>query len=155
MADAALAMTEFGGDLVLFGFDLERDDGLETAVIISLFTDRRATQEQIPAELPQDDQRGYWGDVRPAVEGDETGSLLWLLSREKQLPETLARARQYCTEALRWMIDDLIATRIDVSAEYITQGCMALSIDIYRPDGSTVRYRFNYEWAAQAARGVT
>ena len=155
MADAALVMGENGGDLVLIGFDLERDDGLETAVIISLFTDRRASPEQIPVELPQDDQRGYWGDVRPAVEGDETGSLLWLLAREKQLPATLARAQQYAAEALRWMVDDLIATGVDVVAEFVAQGWMTLAIDIYRPNGSPVRYRYNYEWAAQAAKRIT
>ena len=155
MADAALVMGENGGDLVLVGLDLERDDGLETAVIISLFTDRRASPEQIPVELPQDDQRGYWGDVRPAVEGDETGSLLWLLAREKQLPSTLARAQQYAAEALRWMIDDVIATRVDVVAEFVAQGWMTLTVDIYRPDGSPVRYRYNYEWAAQAAKRIT
>lgn len=39
MADAAMILSEFGGDLVLSGLDLARDDGLETSVIISLFTE--------------------------------------------------------------------------------------------------------------------
>ncbi len=152
MADVALAMGEWGGDLVVDGLDLARDDGLETSVIISLFSDRRATTEQIPVELPQDDRRGYWGDVRQAVEGDQTGSLLWLLAREKQLPATLARAEQYCREALAWMVEDKIATSVEVSAEYAAQGWMLIEVDIYRPDGSAVAYRYNYEWAAQAAK---
>lgn len=152
MADIALVMGEFGGDVVVDGLDLARDDGLETAVVISLFTDRRATPEQVPAELPQDDLRGYWGDVRPDVEGDQSGSLLWLLAREKQLPQTLSRAQQYAREALDWMLADRIATRIDVAADYVAMGWMLLTIDIYRPDGSAVRYRYQYEWAAQAAK---
>ncbi|MDH0640612.1 phage GP46 family protein [Pseudomonas sp. GD03860] len=152
MADAAMIMTEAGGALVLSGFDLARDDGLETSVIISLFTDRRASSEQIPAELPQDDLRGYWGDVSNASPSDQTGSFLWLLAREKQLPQVLSRAQQYCREALAWLIEDLVATRIEVSAEFIAQGWMLILIDIYRPTGSPVRYRFNYEWAAQAAK---
>jgi len=155
MADAAMVMTEFGGDLVLFGFDLERDDGLETAVIISLFTDRRASPEQIPPEYPQDDLRGYWGDITNASATDQTGSLLWLLAREKQLPQTLSRAEQYCREALAWMIDDLVSTRIDVAASYISQGWMQLVIDIYRPTGQAVRYQYNYEWSAQAGKRAT
>jgi phage gp46-like protein len=150
MADAAMEMGEFGGDLVLFGFDLERDDGLETAVIISLFTDRRASAEQIPPEYPQDDLRGYWGDIANASATDQTGSLLWLLAREKELPQTLSRAEQYCREALAWMIDDLVAARIDVAASYFSRGVMLLTIDIYRPTGFAVRYRYNYEWSAQA-----
>jgi len=152
MADAAMVMTEFGGDLVLFGFDLERDDGLETAVIISLFTDRRASAEQIPPEYPQDDLRGYWGDITNASASDQTGSLLWLLAREKQLPQTLSRAEQYCREALSWMIEDLVSTRIDVVASYISQGWMRLVIDIYRPTGQAVRFQYNYEWSAQAGK---
>lgn len=152
MADASMVMTENGGAVVLSGFDLARDDGLETAVIISLFTDRRASPEQIPVELPQDDLRGYWGDISNATPSDQTGSLLWLLAREKQLPQVLGRAQQYCREALAWMIEDLVATRVEVTAEFIAQGWMLILVDIFRPTGSPVRYRFNYEWAAQAAK---
>lgn len=152
MADIALVMGEFGGDLLVSGLDLAGDDGLETSVIISLFSDRRATAEQVPAELPKDDLRGYWGDVRPAVDGDQTGSLLWLLAREKQLPSVLSRAEQYCREALAWLTEDKVATSVEVAAEYIAMGWMMITIDIYRPDGSPVRYRYNYEWAAQAAK---
>lgn len=152
MADAAMVMTEFGGDLVLFGFDLERDDGLETAVIISLFTDRRASAEQIPPEYSQDDLRGYWGDITNASATDQTGSLLWLLAREKQLPQILSRAEQYCREALAWMIDDMVATTISVTASFYSLGVMLLEIDIDRPTGPAVRYRYNYEWSAQAGK---
>lgn len=152
MADAAMVMTENGGELVLSGFDLARDDGLETAVIISLFTDRRASAEQLPVELPQDDLRGYWGDISNATPSDQTGSLLWLLAREKQLPQILGRAQQYCREALAWMVEDRVATRVEVTAEFVAQGWMLILVDIFRPTGSPVRYRFNYEWAAQAAK---
>jgi phage gp46-like protein len=152
MADAAMVMTENGGELVLSGFDLARDDGLETAVIISLFTDRRASAEQLPVELAQDDLRGYWGDISNATPSDQTGSLLWLLAREKQLPQILGRAQQYCREALAWMVEDLVATRVEVTAEFVAQGWMLILVDIFRPTGSPVRYRFNYEWAAQAAK---
>lgn len=155
MADAAMILSEFGGDLVLSGLDLARDDGLETSVIISLFTDRRASAEQIPPELPQDDLRGYWGDLANADAASATGSLLWLLAREKQLPATLARAEQYCREALQWLVDDLIATRVVAAAEYAGRGIMVLTIDIYRPNGGTVRYQYNYEWSAQAAKRAT
>lgn len=154
MADAAMVMTAFGGDLVLSGYDLERDDGLETAVIISLFTDRRATPEQIPTDYPQDDLRGYWGDIAQALASDQTGSLLWLLAREKQLPQTLSRAQQYCREALAWMIEDKVATRIEVAASFHARGVMLLVIDIYRPSGTSVRYRYNYEWSAQAGKRI-
>lgn len=153
MADFALVMGEFGGDIVVDGFDIARDDGLETSVNISLFADARATPDLIPAELPKDDLRGWWGDIGNQP-GDQTGSLLWLLKREKQLPSTLSRAKQYCRDALKWMMEDRVASRIEVDAQYVATGWMQITIDIYRPTGEAVRYRYNYEWAAQAAKRV-
>lgn len=153
MADYAMTMGEFGGDIVIDGADAVRDDGLETSVIISLFSDARADPELIPVELPKDDLRGYWGDFNNEP-GDRTGSLLWLLKREKQIPTTLTRARQYCRDALKWMIDDKVSSRIEVAADFVAIGWMMITVDIYRPNGEKVRYRYNYEWAAQAAKKV-
>jgi phage gp46-like protein len=78
MADIALVFSPFGhGDLVLAGQDLARDDGLESAVRLSLFTDRRAKPEQLHAGDDRSDLRGWWGDIHPAVADDESSSLLW------------------------------------------------------------------------------
>lgn len=153
MADIALVMGEYGGDIVIDGFDVQRDDGFETSVNISLFTNARASTDLIPAELPKDDLRGWWGDIGNNP-GDRTGSLLWLLKREKQVPTTLSRAKQYCQDALKWMTEDRVATRIEVATEWIATGWMQITIDIFRPTGEPVRYRYNYEWAAQAAKRV-
>jgi len=152
MTDIAIGWTGTSGDVVVVNSDLLTDDSLETAVLVSLFTDRRASVEQLPAG--ETDQRGYWGDIVPPVEGDTIGSLLWLLAREKATSETLSRAREYCQEALAWMIDDKIATSVDVAAEWIRAGVMGIAIQINRPDGSTVGYRYDYNWAAQAARAA-
>lgn len=135
-------------DISLMIGDVAADDGLETAVLISLFSDARASQDMI-AEFDRDgDLRGYWGDLdNPA---DETGSLLWVLKREKQLSRTLASAREYCERALAWLIEDKVADRVVVATEYPQRGWMAIQIDIYRPrSNNPVTYRYNYEWAAQ------
>lgn len=153
MADIALIITPMGAmDLALDGLDLARDDGLESAVLVSLFTDRRARPEQLRAEDDKSDLRGWWGDFAPPVEGDQTGSLLWLLAREKQTAETLARAKQYCEQALAWMIEDRVASRVTVAVRYPATGWMEISIEIVRPDARRVQYRYDYEWAAQAAK---
>lgn len=153
MADIALAFTDYGGgDLTLAGQDLARDDGLESAVLVSLFTDRRADPEQLrPGDDPRD-LRGWWGDFNPPAAGDATGSLLWLLQREKQTRETLARARQYAEQSLAWMVDDRVARRVTVATEYAGTGVMHIGVDIERPDASRLSYRYDYEWAAQAAK---
>ncbi|HEY1035539.1 MAG TPA: phage GP46 family protein [Pseudoxanthomonas sp.] len=155
MADIALTFSDYsGGDLARAGQDLARDDGLESAVLVSLFSDRRATPEQIrPGDDPSD-LRGWWGDFNPPVIGDQTGSLLWLLRREKQTSETLARARQYAEQALRWLLDDRVAKAIAVQTEYGAPGVMHIGVEITRPDASRVRYQYDYEWAAQAAKAA-
>lgn len=153
MADIALRFSNFsGGDLALDGQDLARDDGFESAVLISLFTDRRASLEQIRAGEDKADLRGWWGDYAAEVEGDQTGSLLWLLRREKQTRETLTRARQYAEQALAWMIEDRAVRQISVTAEYAGIGMMHIGVDLFRPDGTRLTYRYDYEWAAQAAK---
>ena len=82
--------------------DLQGDDGLMTAVIISLFTDARAHDDDpLPDERVgvSSDRRGWWGDCLPDAQGEQTlesiGSRLWLLWREKDLDSVVARARQY------------------------------------------------------------
>jgi phage gp46-like protein len=156
MADIALAFSDFrGGDIVLAGQDLARDDGLESAVLVSLFTDRRASPEQIRRGEDAADLRGWWGDFNPPADGDKTGSLLWLLRREKQTRETLARARQYAEQALAWMIEDRVATRVTVNTEYGAPGVMHIEAVIERPNAARLRYRYDYEWAAQAAKRAT
>lgn len=129
---------------------LEEEDGLETAVVLSLFTDRRA----LPGDpLPQGaqlggtpDRRGWWGDSYADVRGDRIGSRLWLLRREKQLPSVLARAREYALEALQWMVDDGIARAVNVTAEIVRNGVLGLSIEIVRSDKPVAQYRFESFW---------
>lgn len=136
-----------GADYAQAALGLAEDDGLETAVILSLFTDRRAeADDPLPAG---DDRRGWWADAFPAVPGDLVGSRLWLLHREKQIPQTLTRARDYAEEALAWLVADGIAARVDVSAEVVRTGVLGLSVEIQRTAGPNARYRFESFWGAQ------
>lgn len=136
------------GDVALTTGDLATDDGLETAVLISLFTDRRALDsDELPAGSA--DLRGWWGDMAPPVEGDRIGSRLWLLSREKRTADVLNRAREYTREALAWMLDDEVATRLEVDVEYLNTDWLALLVRIVRPDGTTLDGRYDYNWRAQ------
>ena len=144
--------TVFDADTFSFDWLLARpclaeDDGLETAVTISLFTDRRANDDD---ELPSgDDRRGWWGDALAEVSGDRIGSRLWLLSREKQLPDVLSRAREYALEALQWLVDDGVARSVNVEATSVRQGVLGLTVTIARTRGETARYRFESFWKGE------
>ncbi|GAA4651673.1 phage GP46 family protein [Kistimonas scapharcae] len=142
--DARLVFAGGGFDLLLSDADLARDDSLETAVIVSLFTDRRAEPGDVATGL---DPRGWWGDS--FQDGDDRiGSRLWLLGREKLLPETAERARGYAREALQWLLDDGVAARVQVTAELQRPDRLALQVAIERPDGRREAYRFDHVWEA-------
>lgn len=150
MADLALRWDNDQGaaDLVFEADDLAIDEGLETAVLLSLFTDRRAENGD-PLPEGETDRRGYWGDAVANVAGDRIGSRLWLLAREKQTPTVRARIEEYAREALRWLVEDRVAERVVASASFPEAGRWDLVIEIYRPGAADpVRFRFADVWAA-------
>jgi len=144
-----------------FSFDtsiqeLESDAGLETAVIISLFTDRRAKIDDILPDSNNPDRRGWWGDLVSDIENDQIGSRLWLLNREKTLKSVLIRTKEYAKEALNWLIEDKVVTKIEISAEKygpVGQDILALLVQIYKPDGTIVPFKYEAQWIAQGLRG--
>lgn len=137
--------------------DLTKDEGLETSVIISLFTDRRANAEDTLPDSNSTDRRGWWGDLAsPDVEGDRIGSRLWLLQREKTLASVIEKAKKYAEEALEWMVEDGVAVKVDVNAERqgtVGSDILALEVKIYRLYGETVAFKYEAQWNAQALRG--
>jgi phage gp46-like protein len=147
--DAALVWKENEFDLEIKNQDIVRDDGIRTAVIISLFTDKRVSSEEVTSEDP--DQRGWWGDMFPEVDQDQIGSRLWLLQRAKQTNETLSRAKEYAEESLQWMIEDGVAASVTVVVEYLQRGWMKISVDVKRPR-STLSFRYEFNWQFEAAR---
>lgn len=147
MPDIALTwdVLEATGDIAVAGNDLALDDGLQTAVLLSLYTDRRAEQgDQLPAG--EADRRGWWGDAVPVVEGDRHGSRLWLLAREKQTTATQERAEKYAKEALAWLLEDKVAERVEVLAEFPRASMLALTVTIFRPRADPARFRFDQAW---------
>lgn len=129
--------------------DLQADQGLETAVIISLFTDRRVAAQDLP--VGQLSQRGYWGDMFPEVPNDKWGSKLWTLEREKITDALLPKAEAYCNDALAWLITDGIAKDISVSASLDTSKRLILGITITKPNGD--ENKFGYLWDGLIVQG--
>lgn len=139
MLDLALVWSPAIGeaDLALAGTDIATDAGLQTAVIISLFTDAPADPgDRIPDGTGN--PRGWWGDA-PAQGGaptDVTGSKLWLLAGALLTPETLARAESYARAALAWMVRDGVAGSVAATATSPQLGWLQLVIDIFQAGGN-------------------
>lgn len=129
-------------DLALEGGDLATDEGLQTAVILSLFTDRRALDED---RLPDgsSDRRGYWAD---AYRDRPHGSRLWLLHREKEQDEVLRRAQEYAEEALAWLVEDGVAEAVEVEAWHMRRDTLGLRVVIRRGDRAVLERQFDYVW---------
>jgi phage gp46-like protein len=123
---------------------LTEDEGLETAVLLSLFSDRIAREDDV---LPSgDDRRGWWADAYADIEGDSWGSRLWLLSREKQTAETLRRAEEYAREALQWLIEDRVVSSVKCSAQIVRTGVLGLTVVMTRGKNLSTKYRFETFW---------
>lgn len=141
MIDLLMTLGEDGEtDLVFSENDLNTESGLKTAVLVSLFTDARVSESELPPG--ESDLRGYWGDAFPEVAGDRYGSKLWLLAREKMTAEVRARAEEYAIEALQWLIDDGVASAIDVSVEVTGIESVTMKVQITRPKDATANFSF-------------
>jgi len=123
MSDIKTIFTDLstGAQYDINALGIAEDDSLSTAVIVSLFTDKRD-----PKALPQD-ARGWWAD--------DIGSLRWTLSREKQTDEPLLQLIKYDTDALQWLIDERLVRSISVTAQWVARGILAEQINITLNNG--------------------
>lgn len=100
-------------------------DPLERAVVISLFTWRRAE----PSDPVDDDELyGYWGDAYPDVARDRIGSRLWLLRRRTLTAATIQDADRYAREALAWLVEDGVV--LDVDARFTRVSVTRLDLTV-------------------------
>lgn len=116
---------------------LDSSDGLASAVIISLFTDRRAPEGWRPDVV---DRRGWWGDG-VAEEGaslQPIGSHLWLLRNESVTAENIKLARLYAEEALSWMVREGVVASVSVESGAIENPRRGVWIDVslFAKDGT-------------------
>lgn len=117
-------------------------DPLTRAVVISLFTWRKAGKDDAPEEV-----NGWWGDTYPTVQNDRIGSRLYLLKRSKLTNKTPLKAREYITEALQWLMVDGVAARVDVTAQRLGINAMSASTVIKKQDGTTLTLSFDDLWS--------
>jgi phage gp46-like protein len=115
---------------------------LEAAIWVSLFTDRRAAPDDKITD-GTDDRRGWWAD---AFSDKAIGSRLWLLDRAKRTEETRRRAETYAREALAWLVEDGIAARVDVTAEWAGPTFLTILPVVTHRDGRRADYRFDWAW---------
>jgi len=117
--------------------DLASGNDLQTAILISLFTDRLANADD---EFDGNDRRGWWGDGEYRI-----GSRFWLLQRQKLTTDVALKAEQYAKEALQWLVDDGVVKTIQIQARIRWPDRLYLTIEYTRPDQGT-KELLKYYW---------
>ena len=140
-ADAVLNVTPLG-DEILYDFkidsdgDIETEDQLDTAILVSLFTDRRAQ----PSEVVKAQQRRGWiGDLETPE--DLWGSMLWLFEQARLTGAIVAGIGNAAQNAFEWMTRDKVATEVSARAIVRASG-VDLRIDIKKPNSPAEAHLF-------------
>lgn len=131
--------TNLDGDLITSAeTGTEEGHELETAVLLSLFTDQRT---EVGDDVPDGHPNGWWAQSY-FDDDDVWGSKLWQLFGSKATNGTLAKAREHCLEALDWMISDGVAERVEVETWWLEnrQGYLGILVTVYRPENPAPEY---------------
>ena len=144
--DAVLTETSDGFDFNIdANGDIETDNFFDTAIQMSLFCERRATDSEVG---PSHKRRGWIGNEQG--NGFEIGSKLWLFEQERVTRSLLSSIEKAALNGLQWLIDDGYATNIESDAQLST-GRVTLNVTIERPN-SKVEHRFFELWEKSGVR---
>lgn len=128
---------------------LRSSAALNTAVLISLFTDRRLPPD-MASPYGDDDPRGWWGDSIKFDDEPEQpmGSLLWTLTRGTLGDDTARLAVDYCLDALQPIVDQGAVSRFDVTATPdVARGWLVIGVKGYSQAGDArFDQRFEVLW---------
>jgi phage gp46-like protein len=108
--------------------DFETTQGLDTSLLMSIYVDKRASSSEAP--MPEM-RRGWWGNLVGNYVNYEIGSKLWLLIQSRKNSSTLNLAKTYAFDCLKWMIEDQIVTRIEVTDSF-SGSSLLLNVVLYR-----------------------
>lgn len=141
MLDIKLTNQNGTYDLDFKDGDFVIDKGLETSLVVSLLSDRRASESQIAQpEL----RRGWIGDLVTSLPGYKLGSHLWLYEQARTTQETLTGIEDAAKKALTWMLDADLIINVSASATFVVaDASVLLKITVTSPDGSTSTKAFN------------
>jgi len=105
--------------------DFTLEDGFDTALYVSLFTDARAPANLVP--VPEH-RRGWMGDIVSPVEGRSLGGLLWLVDQRRLTQDTLNDSVSYARKSVKWFVEDKWLNGIDVSGIIVPRSGIRLFV---------------------------
>lgn len=128
--------------------DVTRDPGLETTVLIAIFTNCRADDgDEVPYDT--DGRGGFFGEE---ILGEKFGSKLWLLYRSNLTNDTLTKAQEYIGDALdRHIINENLAKEYTVSVTK-ENNRMRIVVSLKALDEQDIFYEYYINWQSQTGR---
>lgn len=131
---------QLGGDWQIGSGDLVAGDDLQTAIFISLFTDRQARSDD---DYDGTDRKGWWGDTDADY---PIGSRIWLLRRQRLSAKVATRAVAYAKEALQWLIDDGVVASVSINTQIVYPSRLNMAITYQKPDLTSTTVQYFWVW---------
>jgi phage gp46-like protein len=108
-------------DLKIVDGDFEVTYGMDSALLLSIYCEKRADASEIPAP---EMRRGWWGNTVLGYGDYEMGSKLWLLEQARRDTIVLNLCKTYSMNCFQWLVDDNLAKQINVDTSYIVNGVL-------------------------------
>ena len=148
MTDVILTQTPDGGDITVTNAIVAMDDGISTAVYLSMFGGNWDD-----SGLKGDDSKQWWGNL---IELDSKkvmrSQTQFLLSSIPAIPANLRRIEDAAKSDLAWMVSELSATvTVGASMPGLNQISISGVIEI---DQEKTPFSFNKPWAPNLAPAV-
>jgi phage gp46-like protein len=112
-------------DLVIENEIIKETNSLQTAIAMSIFMEKRASEDE---SLLPEYRRGWWGNLNNDIDDYEIGSKFWLLEQARAGRETNALAKKYIADGLQWLKDDGLVKDLFVNVESDNEGTITLTI---------------------------
>lgn len=120
--------------------DIETGETLDTAIMMSITEQVRATAAEMPDSYLR---RGWVGNE--TADGFEQGNKAWLFEQERVTGTMLAELGPVIKNGLQWLIDDEIAVSVEVETPRLQNGAVVVAINLYR-DSSEVDRKLYEIW---------
>ena len=98
--------------------DFETILGFDTAIDMSILSQRRASEDEIP--LPQF-RRGWIGDLDQDF---PIGSKVWLFDQSRRMQSTLTGIQEAAEAGVAWFLEESLVDEIEVVAEFTKDGVL-------------------------------
>jgi phage gp46-like protein len=130
MQDVKLAINDQGYyDLVIENGSIAGVEGLDTAILVSIYTDARAPASTVSDPLMR---RGWVGNILNVNLERELGSILWIADTSRVDQNTLNYFNRETKACLKWMLDDGIVKNIIINSEIVDSKNIKVNISLIK-----------------------